>query len=90
MEPRNDNYFVAMDGGYCANLRYILEGVSVNDTSLELRVCPEVLAYMDYMASNLNKDQILAFDKIQQKGQALAKCKLRLRPPRPRKIKAAL
>jgi len=54
--------------------------------ALNYGVCPEVLAYMDYMASNLNKDQILAFDKIQQKGQALAKCKLRLRPPRPRKM----
>ena len=77
MEPRNDNYFVAMDGGYWANLRYILDSVSFDDTGLELRVCPEVLAFMDYMASNLNMDQILAFDKIQQKERALAKCKLR-------------
>ena len=71
LEPWNYNYFVAMDGGYCANLRYIQDSVSFDDTSLEFRVCPEVLAYMDYMASTLTRTRYWHSTRSNKKGGLL-------------------
>ena len=71
---------MALDLGYCANLRSlrsILQSTTTHAIGRDLRVSSEVLAYIDYLASNLNKDKFLALDKIKERGNFINKAKIR-------------